>query len=62
MPVGTTVLLRDKVAQKAAVRAAGMPVAATWTVDDLGEIPGLALDFPYVVKPCSAPAASGPGR
>ncbi|MET7683445.1 hypothetical protein [Streptomyces sp. NPDC005423] len=47
----TAVLLRDKVAQKQAVRRAGLPVADCFTVDTLSGLPVRDSDYPLVVKP-----------
>ncbi|MFE5219361.1 MULTISPECIES: ATP-grasp domain-containing protein [unclassified Streptomyces] len=49
--VRTAILLRDKVAQKAAVRKAGVPVAECFTVDALTELPSTGSAYPLVVKP-----------
>ncbi|MFG2275790.1 acetyl-CoA carboxylase biotin carboxylase subunit family protein [Streptomyces chartreusis] len=51
IPVHTAVLLRDKIAQKAAVGAAGLPVAACRVIDTLDELPTDPDGYPVVVKP-----------
>ncbi|EFE75803.1 hypothetical protein K7395_18655 [Streptomyces filamentosus] len=51
LPVRTAVLLRDKVAQKNALRAAGLPVADTLAIGDLGELAEPPMSPPFVVKP-----------
>ncbi|MEV5161949.1 ATP-grasp domain-containing protein [Streptomyces sp. NPDC053728] len=47
----TAVLLRDKVAQKATVRSAGLAAARCFTVDTLSDLPGEESAYPLVVKP-----------
>ncbi|WP_045699986.1 ATP-grasp domain-containing protein [Streptomyces rubellomurinus] len=47
----TAVLLRDKYAQKQALRAAGVHAADAAVVDDLAELLEPPLPFPVVVKP-----------
>ncbi|WP_051927262.1 ATP-grasp domain-containing protein [Streptomyces durhamensis] len=51
IPVHTAVLLRDKIAQKAAVGAAGLPVATCHTIDTLDDLPSDPDVYPLVVKP-----------
>jgi biotin carboxylase len=51
LPPRTAVLLRDKVAQKHAVRGAGLPVADCFTVETLLDLPVSDSAYPLVVKP-----------
>lgn len=51
------VLLRDKVAQKAAVRKAGLPVASCYTVGSLTGLPATDDSYPAVVKPLAGAGA-----
>ncbi|QHT57564.1 ATP-grasp domain-containing protein [Cellulomonas sp. H30R-01] len=53
MPVETAVRLRDKVAQKRAVSAAGVPTADTRLLHDADDLRSLDLSAPVVVKPVS---------
>lgn len=50
IPARTAVLLRDKPAQKAAIREAGLPVASCCVIDSLGDLTAEARDYPVVVK------------
>lgn len=56
IPVRVAILLRDKVAQKNAVRAAGLPVTRCATVDAISGVVGCGLDYPLVIKPLAGAA------
>ncbi len=47
----SSILLRDKIAQKQAVREAGIPVADHFSVDSLADVSGMETRYPVVVKP-----------
>lgn len=67
MAVDTALRFRDKAVQKAAVAAAGIPVAASRHVDDLARLatdddPARGLGYPVVLKPVAGAATEATVR
>lgn len=57
LPPTTAVALRDKPHQKNVVRAAGIPVAEHWVINDIRELKEFATRLPVVLKPLNGVAA-----